>query len=106
MFFLIVSSLGLMVSNCSSTMQQAALLMFFFLIIFVLMSGLLTPIASMPRWAQLLTYANPLRYYIEALRALYLKGSTLADLQPQLLSMTAYAAVSWAGAILSYKKTN
>ena len=106
MFFLIVSSLGLIVSNCSSTMQQAALLMFFFLIIFVLMSGLLTPIASMPRWAQLLTYANPLRYYIEALRALYLKGSTLADLQPQLLSMAAYAAVSWAGAILSYKKTN
>lgn len=106
LFFLIVSSLGLIVSNCSSTMQQAALLMFFFLIIFVLMSGLLTPIASMPSWAQALTYANPLRYYIETLRALYLKGSTLADLQPQLVSMAAYAAVSWAGAILSYKKTN
>lgn len=106
LFFLIVSSLGLIVSNCSSTMQQAALLMFFFLIIFVLMSGLLTPIAGMPHWAQALTYANPLRYYIETLRALYLKGSTLADLQPQLLSMAAYAAVSWAGAILSYRKTN
>ena len=106
LFFLIVSSLGLIVSNCSSTMQQAALLMFFFLIIFVLMSGLLTPIASMPRWAQVITYINPLRYYIEAMRALYLKGSTLADLQPQLVSMAAYAAVSWAGAILSYKKTN
>lgn len=106
LFFLIVSSLGLIVSNCSSTMQQAALLMFFFLIIFVLMSGLLTPIAGMPHWAQALTYANPLRYYIETLRALYLKGSTLADLQPQLLSMAAYAALSWAGAILSYRKTN
>lgn len=106
LFFLIVSSLGLIVSNCSSTMQQAALLMFFFLIIFVLMSGLLTPIASMPSWAQALTYANPLRYYIETLRALYLKGSTLADLQPQLVSMAVYAAVSWTGAILSYKKTN
>ena len=106
LFFLIVSSLGLIVSNCSATMRQAALLMLFFLIIFVLMSGLLTPIASMPDWAQAITYANPLRYYIEALRALYLKGSTLADLQPQLLSMAAYAVVSWAGAILSYKKTN
>ena len=106
LFFLIVSSLGLIVSNCSSTMQQAALLMFFFLIIFVLMSGLLTPIASMPHWAQALTYANPLRYYIETLRAIYQKGSTLADLQPQLVSMAVYAAVSWAGAILSYKKTN
>ena len=106
LFFFIMSSLGLIVSNCSSTMQQAALLMFFFLIIFVLMSGLLTPIASMPRWAQAMTYANPLRYYIETLRAIYLKGSTLADLQPQLVSMAVYAAVSWAGAILSYKKTN
>ncbi len=105
LFFLVVSSLGLIVSNCSSTMQQAALLMFFFLIIFVLMSGLLTPIAGMPQWAQALTYANPLRYYIEAMRALYLKGGTPADLQPQLVSMAAYAAVSWAGAILSYKKT-
>lgn len=106
LFFLIVSSLGLIVSNCSGTMQQAALLMLFFLIIFVLMSGLLTPIASMPRWAQAVTCANPLRYYIETLRALYLKGSTLADLRPQLLSMAAYAVVSWAGAILSYKKTS
>lgn len=106
LFFLVVSSLGLIVSNCSGTMQQAALLMLFFLIIFVLMSGLLTPIASMPRWAQTVTCANPLRYYIETLRALYLKGSALADLRPQLLSMAAYAVVSWAGAILSYKKTS
>lgn len=105
LFFLIASSLGLIVSNYSSTMQQAALLMFFFLIIFVLMSGLLTPVASMPHWAQALTYLNPLRYYIETLRALYLKGSTLADLQPQFLAMAAYATVSWGGAILSYKKT-
>ena len=106
LFFLIISSLGLVVSNNSSTMQQAALLMFFFLIIFVLMSGLLTPISGMPRWAQALTYANPLRYYIECLRALYLKGSSLADLQAQLLSMAAYAVVSWTCAILSYRKTN
>lgn len=105
-FFLIMSSLGLIVSNYSSTMQQAALLMFFFLIIFVLMSGLLTPVSSMPEWAQAFTYVNPLRYYIEAMRALYLKGSTMADLSPQLASMAVYAVLSWAGAIFSYSKTN
>lgn len=105
LFFLIISSLGLVVSNYSSTMQQAALLMFFFLIIFVLMSGLLTPISGMPRWAQVLTYANPLRYYIECLRSLYLKGATFADLGMQFLSMSVYALISWGCAILSYKKT-
>lgn len=104
-FFLIMSSLGLIVSNYSSTMQQAALLMFFFLIIFVLMSGLLTPVSSMPQWAQSLTWLNPLRYYIESLRALYLKGSSVAELQTQLIAMSVYAALSWLGAIMSYRKT-
>ena len=105
LFFSIMSSLGLVVSNYSSTMRQAALLMFFFLVIFVLMSGLLTPIAGMPRWAQALTYVNPLRYYIECLRALYLKGATFADLGPQLGVMAAYSVAAWAAAVYGYRKT-
>lgn len=105
LFLLIVSSLGLIVSNYSSTMQQAALLMFFFLVIFILMSGMLTPVSAMPEWAQLITYVNPLRYFIEVLRALYLKGSGFADLQMQFFAMLAYAAVSWTWAIWSYKKS-
>lgn len=105
LFLLIVSSLGLIVSNYSSTMQQAALLMFFFLVIFILMSGMLTPVSAMPEWAQLITYVNPLRYFIEVLRALYLKGSGFADLQMQFFAMLAYAAVSWTWAICSYKKS-
>lgn len=104
LFLLIVSSLGLIVSNYSSTLQQAALLMFFFLVIFILMSGLLTPVSAMPAWAQLITYVNPLRYFIEVLRALYLKGSGFADLQMQFFAMLAYAILSWIWAIGSYKK--
>lgn len=50
LFMLIVSSLGLIVSNCSSTMRHAALLMFFLLVIFIIMSSLLTPVAGMPEW--------------------------------------------------------
>lgn len=105
LFLLIVSSLGLIVSNYSSTMQQAALLMFFFLVIFILMSGMLTPVSAMPRWAQLMTYANPLRYFIEVMRAIYLKGSSFTDLQTPFFAMLAYAAISWAWAIASYKKS-
>ncbi|MGN1353346.1 MAG: ABC transporter permease [Alloprevotella sp.] len=103
-FVLVVSCLGLIVSNFSDTTQQAALVMFFFLIIFILLSGLLTPVASMPEWARAITCVNPFRYFIEAMRALYLKGSSIADLSTQLLALIAYAVVVWSVAIVSYRK--
>lgn len=105
-FILVVSSMGLVISNYSDTTQQAALVMFFFLVIFILLSGLLTPIASMPAWAKTITYANPLRYIIEAMRTIYLKGSSLHDLMPHLCALSGYAAVMWGWAILSYKKND
>lgn len=103
-FILLVSSLGLVVSNYSETTQQAALVIFFFLVIFILLSGLITPVSSMPGWAKAITRVNPLRYFIEVMRMLYLKGSSLHDLLPHLTALTAYAAVAWAWAIWSYKK--
>lgn len=105
-FLLVVSSFGLIVSNYSATTQQAAFVMFFFLVIFILMSGLITPIASMPEWTKAVTTVNPLRYFIEAMRTLYLKGSSLTELLPQLRALCLYAVVTWAWAIISYRKTN
>ena len=105
-FILVVSSMGLIVSNYSDTTQQAALVMFFFLVIFILLSGLITPISSMPAWAKAFTSINPLRYFIEAMRTLYLKGSSLHDLMPHLCALSGYAAVMWGWAIWSYKKNN
>ncbi|MBP3228088.1 MAG: ABC transporter permease [Bacteroidaceae bacterium] len=104
-FILVVSSLGLIVSNYSDTTQQASLVMFFFLVIFILLSGLLTPVTSMPRWAQVITYANPLRHFMEAMRGIYIKGATLPDLLPQFLRLTAMAALLWVWAIGSYRKS-
>lgn len=103
-FNLLVSSFGLIVSNYSDTTQQAALLMFFFLVIFILMSGLITPVASMPDWAQAITRVNPLRYFIEAMRMLYLKGSSLAELSSHFFALLFYTFVVGAWAILSYRK--
>lgn len=104
LFILVVSCLGFIVSNYSDTIQQAALVMFFFLVIFLLLSGLLTPVTSMPRWAQLITEFNPMRYYIEPMRMIYIKGSTLGDLAPYIRRFTIMAAVLWTWAIISYKK--
>ncbi len=106
LFILIVSSFGLIVSNYSDTTQQAALVMFFFLVIFILMSGLLTPIAGMPDWAKAITTVNPMRYFIEAMRTLYLKGSSITELWPQLRALILYSAATWTCAIISYKKNS
>lgn len=104
MFCMLAASIGLIISNYSSTLQQAALTMFFFLVIFILMSGLLTPIASMPRWAQIVTYLNPVRYIIAALRDVFIKGAGFADLLPQFIPLTLYVAAAWTWAIKSYRK--
>lgn len=98
------TGLGLFISSVSSTQQQAMFTAFFFLIIFILMSGLFTPVSSMPEWAQQLTRLNPLRYFVEVMRMVYLKGSTLADLSGHFLIVCLFALFFNALAIFSYRK--
>lgn len=105
-YILVVSGLGLVISNNSSTMQQALFVMFFFLMIFILMSGLFTPVSSMPQWAQYITKLNPLRYFIEVMRMVYLKGSSLSELIPYFRALTVFAIVLNTWAIFSYKKSS
>ena len=80
-------------------------IIWFFMMIFMLMSGIFTPIASMPGWAKAITYFNPMRYYADAMRAIFLKGSSPLDVWYDAAGLMAIGAavVSWA--IFSYKKT-
>lgn len=103
-FVVTFSGFGLVVSNYSATMQQAMFVMFFFTIVMLLMSGIFTPIGSMPNWAQAITYANPLRYFVEAMRSVYLKGSGFLDLSVQFAVLLGIAALFSVWAVLSYKK--
>jgi len=105
-YILVVSGFGLVVSNHSATLQQALFVMFFFLIILILISGLFTPIASMPDWAQKFTLFNPLRYFIEIMRTAYLKGSSITHLTNQLFALLAFAVVLNSWAIISYRKNH
>jgi ABC-2 type transport system permease protein len=105
-YILVVSGLGLVISNHSSTLQQAMFIMFFFLIILIMISGLFTPIASMPDWAQTFTLFNPLRYFIEIMRTAYLKGSSIAHLTNQITALIAFALIFNGWAILSYRKSS
>ena len=74
-------------------------LSFFFIMIFNLLSGLFTPIASMPQWAQVIAYFNPVTYFIEVMRMVILKGSTFSDIKIQLLIMVGFAVVFNVGTV-------
>ena len=105
LFVLVMSGFGLVISNHSATMQQAMFVMFFFIIILLLMSGLFTPVMSMPQWAQIITILNPLKYFVDIMRMVYLKGSGLADLSLQIGALLAFATLFNFWAVKSYRKS-
>ena len=103
-YILAASGMGMVVSNYSDTMQQAMFVMFFFLILFMLTGGLFTPIDSMPGWMQAATSVNPVRYFAEVMRRVYLKGSGLGEMLPEFAWLCGFAAALNVWAVLSYKK--
>ena len=103
-YLIAFTGFGLAISSFSSTQQQAMLTAFFFLIIFALLSGLFTPISSMPEWAQKITLANPVRYFVEVMRMVYLKGSGFADLRGHFVIVCLFAVFFNLLAVISYRK--
>lgn len=103
-YLIALTGLGLAVSSISSTQQQAMLTMFFFSMLCALLSGLFTPISSMPEWAQVITQFNPIRYFVEVMRMIYMKGSLLPDIANHLLAVTAFAVFFNALAVIGYRK--
>lgn len=104
LFIFVMSGLGVTVANISDTMQQAMFVMFFFVMIFMLMSGLMTPIESMPRWAQTVTLFLPPRYFIEVMRAVYLKGTAFIELWHCFAALGLFALLFNLLAVVTYKK--
>lgn len=105
-YIVVILGMGLLISNFSDTQQQAIFIAWFFVVIFILMSGLFTPIESMPRWAQIITEFNPIRYFVEVVRMVLLKGSGFMDILPQIVKTLIYSFVMNALAVWSYKKVN
>jgi len=105
LFMVVVSGLGLVISNYSATMQQAMFVMFFFALIMILMSGLFTPVLSMPTWAQIITALNPLKYFTDTMRMLFIKGSNLGELIKEIVVLTGFALFFNFWAVVSYHKS-
>ncbi len=97
LFLLAAVGIGLFLSSLVATMQQAMLYSFLTMIPFALLSGLTTPLSSMPEIVQTLTRINPLRYAIDFTQRVYLEGVGLDQLVPDLWPLALMAAVTlWA----------
>src|SRR6266571_8324636 len=81
---------GLFISTISQTQQQATLSSFFFSMPAFMLSGFTFPIRNMPQSIQLLAYLNPVKYFMEIVRGIFLKGAGLAALWPQTLVLAVY----------------
>jgi ABC-2 type transport system permease protein len=105
-YLLVILGIGLIISNHTDTQQQAMFIAWFFSVIFILMSGLFTPIESMPVWAQNLTLLNPIRYFVEIIRMVMLKGATFSDISRPFFIIVFFAFALNGIAVWSYKKVN
>ena len=93
-FIISIVGLGLAISAFSRTMQQALLTAFVLLVPMVLLGGLFTPVENMPRWLQLLTYADPLRFALLAVRRAYLADAGWGEILLTMWPAMAAAAAS------------
>ena len=101
---LFVSSFGLTISNFSSNMQQAVFVMWFFIVFLMLLSGLFTPVRSMPMWAYATTYINPMHYFIDAIRTVYIRGGGFREIYPHLLALSLLGSAMSICAVTTYRK--
>ncbi|MBS1594353.1 MAG: ABC transporter permease [Bacteroidetes bacterium] len=104
-YLLTLLGAGLLISTYSDTQQQAVSVAFFFVLIFNFISGIFTPIDSMPEWAKALAYISPISHFAQVMRMVVLKGSTWPDVLPHLGAVFALGVVLNTWAVLNYRKT-
>lgn len=103
-FSLSTLGLGIFASTVARTQQQAMFIAWFFLVFALLLSGFFIPIENMPGWVQMITYLNPLRYFMLVIREVYLKGTTLLYLWKEALAMLLFGVIAISLATLRFNK--
>ncbi len=105
LFLTCVLGIGLFISTLSRTQQQAMMTAFFFVMPSVVFSGFGTPISSMPEAMQWLTYLDPLRYFQEVLRSVYLKGAGLSVLWQEMAAMALFSIIMLTVSVFRFQKS-
>jgi ABC-2 type transport system permease protein len=103
-FLIGILGAGLLISTFADTQQQVLFIGFFFMMIMILMGGIFTPVQSMPYWAQVLDFFNPVCYFMEVTRMVLLKGSGFADITNQMLFSAVFGIVMLFFSIVMYRK--
>jgi drug efflux transport system permease protein len=105
LFIMCMLGIGLFISTISRTQQQAMVSGFFFIMPAITFSGFGTPISSMPEAMQWLTYLDPLRYFLDVLRGVYLKGVGLEALWPQMAAMAVLGLIMLTISVARFRKS-
>ena len=105
LFIMCMLGIGLFISSISKTQQQAMVSGFFFIMPAITFSGFGTPISSMPEAMQWLTYLDPLRYFLDVLRGVYLKGVGLEVLWPQFAALGVLGLIMLSWSVVRFKKS-
>jgi len=103
-FLLVTLGTGLLASTVSSTQQQAMFTVWFILVFGIIMSGFFYPVENMPRSVRMLTYLNPLRYFIAIVRGIFLKGVAFPDIIHNLIPMFLIGVSVFLFAVLRFRK--
>ena len=105
LFILTTLGLGLFISTISKSQQQAMLIaQFFFFMPFIYLSGFSFPIGNMPVVIQWITYLIPLRYFLDIVRGVFLKGTSLHELWPQALALFIFGVSILTLSVLRFRK--
>lgn len=104
LYLTVALGIGLWVSTLVNTQQQAMFISFFLIMVYLLMSGLFTPIRSMPQWAQWMTEVNPVKHFIVIIRSVLLKGAGFTDVLRPLAILAVMGAMALTMAVRQYTK--
>ncbi len=105
-FFYLFTTLGLgiFVSTITGTQQQAMFVSWFFMLFLLLLSGLFIPIENMPQAVKILTYLNPMRYFMYIMRDIFQKGAGFTQLLVDIIPMTVYGVLIFTVSVLKFRK--
>jgi ABC-2 type transport system permease protein len=103
-YLVVTLGIGLLISGRVDTQQQAMFVTFFVMMIYLLMSGLFTPVDSMPHWVQIAAEFNPVKHFVSISRAILIKGAGLAEVVRPLGILVAFAVGTFWLAVGQYTK--
>lgn len=104
LYLLSTLGLGIFISTLAQTQQQAMFISWFFMIFMIFMSGFLFPIRNMPHIVQLLTYVDPMRYFVIILREIFLKGGSVENLLNEIGWLAGFGLVIISLSSLKFRK--